>query len=70
MTAQETREALQNESARLLSDWTRQDLKHYLKRTREQSGGLSLMEIAEVIKEVFTKEEAEAISAAINIKTI
>lgn len=68
--AQKMREELQNESARILSDWTREDLIHQLKRTREERGGLSLMEIAEIMKEVFTPDEVGAISAALIMKSI
>lgn len=61
MKAKELREKLQTNANRLLSDWTRHDLIMVLKKTRQERGGLSLMEIAEVIKETLTQEEMQAL---------
>lgn len=60
-TAKELREALQAEGARLMSDWTRQDLGRVLERTRSQEAGLALQEVAEVIQENLSPEEVESL---------
>ena len=57
MSAKELRKMLQTNAQELMSDWTREDLAHQLKRTRSHNGGLSLMEIAEVIQENLAPEE-------------
>ena len=61
MNATQLREQLQTYSARLLSDWTREDLQRILEKTRQQRGGIALMEIADVIREVLNPEEVRAL---------
>jgi hypothetical protein len=57
MNGLEMRHQLQNEGAKVMSDWTHQDLVHVLSRTQGEKGGLSLMEVAECMREVFTSEQ-------------
>ena len=61
MNVTQLREQLQTDSARLLSDWTREDLQRILEKTRQQRGGIALMEIADVIREVLNPEEVRAL---------
>ena len=61
MNVTQLREQLQTYSARLLSDWTREDLQRILEKTRQQRGGIALMEIADVIREVLNPEEVRAL---------
>ncbi len=61
MNATQLRRILQVNSGKLLSEWTREDLARVMKRTRQERGGLSLIEIAEVIRESLQPEEVEQI---------
>lgn len=55
------RELIQNEEDKIESDRTKLELFYALKNTRQEKGGLSLLEISETIKEVFKEEELEMI---------
>ncbi len=57
MDAKQLREELQKQRQLLISEWTRDELIVSLKKTREQRGGLSLLEISDVIKSVLSEEE-------------
>lgn len=61
MMATDIRKQLQNAAQEMASDWTREDLGTVLKRTRQQFGGLSLMEIAEVMQENLSPVEIDSL---------
>lgn len=58
MNATELRRQLQGTADAILSDWTREDLRYSLNKSRQHKGGLSLMEIAECIKETLGGDTA------------
>lgn len=57
MNATELRRKLQPEGTRMMSEWIREDLVKVLEKCRDERTGLAIMEVAEVIKEVWAAED-------------
>lgn len=59
------RKYVQNEEEFMRSENTKEELRFWLNRSREQSGGLPLVEIAEVINETLSRDEFLALKREI-----
>lgn len=57
MNGLDIRHLLQSEAAKVMSDWTHEELLHVLNKTRSEKGGLSLMEVSDCLTMVFSPEE-------------
>lgn len=59
--SKQLRELIQNEADLFESTQTALELETALRKTREHSGGISLQEVSDIIKEALSEEEIEVI---------